>query len=362
MGVVGAGGPSALDLRALVEAVAPGAELVAARPLGEGADDKALGYGALWLVEARAPGGRPLRFALRTARAGDFGHERRADRAASLLLAFDTFGDVPAHVEAVDVGAIVAGGFASLARAGEFYLVTRFVEGRLFADDLRRIADARRADEGDVTRVAALARYLVTLHGERREGATVYARAIRDVIGHGEGLFGVVDGFPDGVPAAPPARLARIELAAAAFRSRLRARAARLCRTHGDFHPWNILFGDGDSIALLDASRGSEGDAADDVTCLALNLPFFALDREGAWEGALRGLWGRFWRDYLEGSGDHELLEVAPPFLAWRALVLANPRWYPALGERSRDRLLSFAERALDRGRLELGDVESLFA
>ena len=114
-------------------------------------------------------------------------------------------------------------------------------------------------------------------------------------------------------------------------------------------------------IALLDASRGSEGDAADDVTCLAVNFPFFALGADGAWQGALRGLWTRFWDEYLAGSGDRELLEVAPPFLAWRALVLANPRWYPAVDPGARDRLLSFVERALDRGRLDLDDVEALF-
>jgi hypothetical protein len=33
---------------------------------------------------------------------------------------------------------------------------------------------------------------------------------------------------------------------------------------------------------------------------------------------------------------------VAAPFIAWRALVMASPVWYPALGEPLRRRLLEF--------------------
>jgi hypothetical protein len=360
-------GPSAADVRALVGSVVEGAEVVAVRPLGSdaGAHDateKALGYGAPVAIDARMRDGTARRFVLHTAVAGDFGHERRADRAAEMLLAFDTFGGVPRHVAAVDVGALVGAGFTSLARAGEFYLLTTFADGHLYAEDLRRIAATRRATDEDEARVVSLARYLVALHAERRDAPTAYVRAIRDLVGHGEGIYGLIDGYPADVPRAPPARLEALERRAAAWRWRLRGREARLCRTHGDFHPYNLVFSDDGSLSLLDASRGSEGDPADDVTCLAINLPFFALGAPGAWEGALRGLWQRFWAEYLDGSGDGGLLEVAPPFLAWRALVLANPRWYPAVDARDRDRLLAFAERALDAGRLELGDVEALFA
>jgi hypothetical protein len=41
--------------------------------------------------------------------------------------------------------------------------------------------------------------------------------------------------------------------------------------------------------------------------------------------------------------GDGELFEVAPPFLAFRALVIAHPRWYPHLSDRTRTALLRFA-------------------
>jgi hypothetical protein len=354
-------------VRALVEALVPGASVLDVTVLGPGrgsaggATEKAIGYGQPVEITARLPGGATRRFVLHTAVAGDFGHERRADRAAEMLLAFDTFPRIPSHVEAVDVGAIVDGGLVSLRRAGEFYLLTSYADGHLYAEELRRIADARRASPEDVARCERLARYLVALHRERRDCPSAYVRAIRDLVGHGEGIFGLIDGYPSDVPAAPPARLEAIERRCVAWRWRLRGREARLARTHGDFHPFNVVFDDRGELSLLDASRGSEGDPADDVTCMAINYAFFAVGSPGAWEGALRGLWRRFWGLYLAESGDAGLLEAAPPYFAWRALVLANPRWYPALAADARDRLLGLVEGTLDRGRLDPDDAEALF-
>jgi hypothetical protein len=36
------------------------------------------------------------------------------------------------------------------------------------------------------------------------------------------------------------------------------------------------------------------------------------------------------------------VLEAAAPFIAWRALVMASPVWYPALEERLRQKLFDF--------------------
>ena len=98
-----------------------------------------------------------------------------------------------------------------------------------------------------------------------------WRRAVRDLLGHGEGIFGIVDGYPDGVPGAPPERLEALERAALAWRWRLRGRAGRLRRTHGDFHPFNVIFAEGTRFTLLDASRGGLGDPADDLVALTVN-------------------------------------------------------------------------------------------
>jgi len=64
-------------------------------------------------------------------------------------------------------------------------------------------------------------------------------------------------------------------------------------------------------------------------------------------------LWQAFWKTYLSGTSDWELLEVIAPFFAWRALVVASPVWYPDLSRAQRDRLIRFAERVLDQGAFE---------
>jgi len=102
------------------------------------------------------------------------------------------------------------------------------------------------------------------------------------------------------------------------------------------------MFREGADFSVLDRSRGEWGEPADDVTCLSLNYVFFSLQRAGRLEGGFEALWLRFWRRYLEGSGDPGVLEAAAPFIAWRALVMASPVWYPALEERLRQKLFDF--------------------
>lgn len=356
---------------ALARVVGGGARAATIRFGGEFAADvddaaetrKAIGYGEPLLFSLQDADGGERRFVWHTVKADDFGHDRRADRAQNLLLAYKTFADLPRHVEAVDVGAIAPDGdLVSLHDCGEPYLITRYAPGAPYADDLRRLAGGAPLGERDRDRCARLAEYLVDLHRMPAERPAMYTRALRDVIGSGEGIYGIVDGYPEDTPAAPPDRLRAIERACADYRWHLRGLEHRGVRVHGDFHPFNILFDEGDELALLDASRGCRGDAADDVCCLAINYVFFALAHPDAWEASLGALWTRFWDRYLELSGDRELLVAAPLYLAWRALVLACPAWYPDLGERERDALLKLAERALAVGHFEPAWAEELFS
>ncbi|WP_433928131.1 phosphotransferase family protein [Sorangium cellulosum] len=357
------------SVRQLIEAVLPGARVVDVTPMGpdggssRDGTEKAAGYGAPRRITVERRDGSMQRLVLHTVTADAFGHDRRSDRAAEVLLAFDTFGSIPAHVQVVDIGTLTHDRrFLSLVDAGEFYLLTTYAEGRIYAEDLRRIAAEGRATPRDLARCEALARYLVALHAAPGAQPGSYRRAVRDLVGHGEGIFGIIDGYPADAPGAPPERLQAIERRCVAWRWKLRGRDRRLARTHGDFHPFNIVFNEKSQLTLLDTSRGSQGDPADDVACLAVNYVFFALDAPGAWQGAFRALWQRFWRVYLGESGDAGVLEVAAPFLAWRALVLANPAWYPAVTPRARDALLGFAERALDAERFDPDDADRVFA
>jgi aminoglycoside phosphotransferase (APT) family kinase protein len=214
----------------------------------------------------------------------------------------------------------------------------------------------------DLERCDALSRALAALRTAPLRDAVAWRRAVRDLVGHGEGVFGIVDAYGDDVPAAPPARLARLEERCLEWRWRLRGRPERLCRTHGDFHPFNIVFGEGSRFTLLDASRGCKGDPADDVVALTVNYVFFALQSAGSWRRGFAPLWRRFWEATLAAPGGAAVLESAAPFLAWRALVLGCPRFYPALAPAARDALLRLAERALAAPAFDPSWAEEPFA
>jgi len=332
--------------------------------MGSIADDRAatelkhIGYGEPALVRYRVGGrvgGREQRAVLHTMAPNWFGHDRRSDRAALVLLAADTYAEVPRHTRVLDVGAFDARGeLVSLAGEGEFYLLTEYAEGTLYARDLRDLEVRGEATGRDVARAGALASYLADLHREPPGGAgdratELYRRALRDLIGSGEGLFGIADSYPEGGPVAAE-RLAAIEQRCVAFRWRLRGRSHRLRRTHGDFHPYNILFGEGADFTLLDASRGGRGDPADDLAALTINYVLGGVVYPGAWRRGLEPVWDAFWSTYLDTTRDREVLEAIPPFFAWRALVVASPVWYPTLTPSMRDQLLTFAEQTLDAG------------
>ncbi|HEX9051770.1 MAG TPA: phosphotransferase [Anaeromyxobacter sp.] len=355
-------------LAALADRLFPGAAVVRAEPLlpdATGADEeKAIGYGQPMKVLVREPDGRTHALVFRTQVANEYGHDRRADRVEAAVLAYDVFGEIPAHVRALDVGLVGDDGrLVSLRGTGEPYLVTDWAEGTLYAEDLRRVAREGVARPVDLARCEALAAWLAALHARKLDDPVAWRRAVRDLLGHGEGIFGIVDGYPGDAPAAPPARLRAIEERCLAWRWRLRDQGSRLSRTHGDFHPFNLVFAPGEAATRftpLDASRGGKGEPADDLTALSVNYVFFAAEHRAAWARGLGPLWRAFWTRWLEATGDRRALELAPPFLAWRALVVSSPRFYPHLGARARDLLLRLAERALDAGRLDLDLPDAL--
>jgi hypothetical protein len=358
-------------VRQLIAQLRPGARVTrierfapdGAAPEAGAETTKAAGYGQPVHISIAGANGLDEELVLHTATPDGFGHDRRADRVAELVLAFDTFADVPSHVRALDVGVIDAdGGLRSLGVGGEPYLLSTYARGRVYAEDLRRIARDGRASKPDRRNVVALARYLAGLHRARFDAPVVYMRALRDLVGGGEGVFGLVDSYPDGTPGAPPESLHAIEEACMRWRWRLRGKCHRLCRVHGDFHPWNIVLGEHDQPTLLDASRGCRGDAADDVAAMAVNFPLFALDAGPNGKQVLADLLMMFVATYLEASADDEVLTVIAPFLAWRCLVVVSPVFYPGVLARDRERVLAFATKVLASDRFEPSMAASLFA
>lgn len=340
--------------------VGPDARLVDAAPLtaDEAAEHKGFGYGEPVRVRYSVNGERRA-LVIHTMAPDIFGHDRRADRAAALLGSYDIFTS-PAHVRALDVGFIEDGELTPGGR-GEPFLVTEYAEGELYAGDLHRLATQDRASRRDHARVRALVSYIAAMT-KRRGAPAEYRRAIRDIVGGGEGIFGLRDAYADDDPIATPERLAKLTSAACAARERLRSFEHRATHIHGDLHPYNVLFDDADQLRLLDRSRGGVGDVADDVTCMAINYLAAALRERGVFSGALRELWSELWSRVAEETGDREMVCVVPVFFAWRTLVLASPVWYPDAPAAVREALLRMSERLLGGASFDPARVDELIA
>jgi hypothetical protein len=321
---------------------------------------KQIGYGVPLLVQYRVGSGEPgttpraAQAVFRTQAPNWFGHDRRSDRACLSLLANDTYGAQPRHIQVQDVGAIRGDELVSLRDAGEFYLVTSYVEGHLYADDLRRIGGSEYATGTDLARARALAKHLTELHTPLADGRDVYVRAVRDLVGSGEGIFGIVDSYPADFERQDLLRA--IEHHAIDWRARLVARhAATVCRTHGDYHPYNVLFREGIDFTLLDASRGGAGDAADDVAAMLINYLFYGMRAPSAWG---RGF-GALFRTFVAEYEADDVFERIPPFFAWRALVLASPAWYPDVAPDIRHALLESAVAWLDGAPFDPSSIDA---
>jgi phosphotransferase family enzyme len=334
----------------------PNTTLLSYGPIGKESSKgtyKRYGYGSP--VKLTFQVGKTRRSAvLETMSPGPFGHEHMADRAQAILWDYESYGRLPRHVPALDVGAFTSRqDLFSVARAREFFVLTQWVEGTSYYEDLRRLVDGGSLRTLDRRRTRRLAGYLATIHRRKRRDPDLYRRRLRELIGHGECIMGLTDSYPIPFGFITADRLRAIEDACNQWRWRLHNQAHRLSQVHGDFHPWNVLFREGTNFSVVDRSRGEWGDPADDVTSMTVNYLFWSLCRHRRLEGAFEVLFRLFWDTYLEQSDDKEIMASAAPFFAFRGLVIASPVWYPKLPMKIRGSLFRFMENVLEAPRFE---------
>ncbi|MHC1585935.1 MAG: phosphotransferase [Candidatus Hecatellaceae archaeon] len=321
-------------------------------------DLKGFGYGKPLFVDYEV-GGRKLSVVIQTMKPDSFGHENPGDRAQSLILAYQTYGKLPRHVRALDVGVFTKRkAMISLGDFEEFFLLVEKAEGREYFWDLNEVAKRGKLTSLDVERCKVLASYAAEIHRVKRDAPNLYRRRIRDLIGHGECIMGLIDNYPESLDFTSQAELELLEKLCVGWRWKLRGKEYRLSQVHGDFHPWNVLFREGVDFTVLDRSRGEWGEPGDDVSCMSINYIFYSLQSSGKWGEPFKTLFETFMETYLDRSGDEEVLEVLQPFYAWRALVLASPVWYPTLPQKVRRTILNFALNVLEAEKFDWKNVE----
>jgi hypothetical protein len=320
---------------------------------------KGFGYGKPYLIEFNV-NGRKNSVVLETMRSNIFGHEFASDRAQSLLMAHSLFSKLPRHAKSIDVGVFMKdGNLMSVGNYAEFFILTEKVEGKEYYKDLERIRDEKRLADIDIERCQTLSDYLAEIHSVKKNSQELYRRRVRELLGHGECIMGLIDSYPSKLDFVTSKELESIEKKCISWRWKLKNRTNRLCQVHGDFHPWNVLFKDRSDLSVLDRSRGEWGEPADDVAAMTINYLFFSLQVYGSLEGPFKILYQKFLNDYIDKTGDQEILSVIQPYYVWRALVVASPIWYPNLSYDVRRKLFNFINNVLALDRLDLNKINS---
>ncbi len=312
----------------------PGSTFIALNPLGEGVHGVGYSVAFEWKWKRH-------NIIIKTLFPKDFGHDYFSDRAQVLLLANKAYNIMPKHVRSIDVVG-VGKQLVPVGDCDEFFIVMEEAHGEDYFKDLDVIKERKSITDADRQKCLDLADFLAEIHQEKYKDPVLYKRRIRDTIGNGECIMGVLDTYPQ-VKFTDNEEMVKFVQLAVKWWGNLKDRGHRLCAVHGDYHPGNIWWEDEEFI-LLDRSRGIYGEPADDVTCLSINYLFYGLRvNEDKFEGPFKELFDLFLDRYFTKTKDDEMWEVMAPFFAFRTTVICNPLFYPDVTDKTRRRLFNFA-------------------
>lgn len=329
----------------------PSARLISMQYLGEGVHGRA--YRIVFTVS-----GEKRYLIMKTLFPSRFGHDHYADRAQVLLRANENYNRMPKHVKAVDIVGDCGVKLVSIKDAREFYIFMDEVKGAPYFSDLDLILKRGSLTQEDTERAVTLASFIAGIHGCKYTGedrGILYRRRIRDLIGHGECIMGIADAY-DVSAFSSQEELVNYVIKCLPWWGRIRGKGERLSSVHGDFHPGNIRLHEND-FTLLDRSRGSWGEPADDLTSLSVNYLHYALKERGRFEGPFAELFRLFWDKYMDDTHDNGIYDVVQPFFAFRILVITNPGFYPEDSYEVKRKLMNFGHSVLEEKRFKIDHI-----
>lgn len=231
----------------------------------------------------------------------------------------------------------------------EALLSLALAQGVRLPEALGEVTSEGLASEREIALFQSLARLLVRQHKiPVLAPPTAYRDAFRrSITDEGSGVLALLDALPQGKNGLETQRLSAFERRYLAWRWRLREREGRLRKIHRALRLEQVMVLPDGEVILFEPQIDL-GDPAADLSAIAVGLLEMAAREPLSWFDGYKPLFDALWSTYLADSGDHEMLDVAPPFLAFRALAAAaTPSPDRPLTPTAQRKLFAFAEEAL---------------
>ncbi|MAG61441.1 hypothetical protein CMI43_01315 [Candidatus Pacearchaeota archaeon] len=258
----------------------------------------------------------------------NLGMDHYSDRASSLLDAHDNYNKMDNHVKSEDVIAQNEdNSLTSVGNAKEFYILMEEAKGDDLFKDFNEIKETKQLKDETKEKILTISNFLVELHKNKHKSIPLYRRKIRDTIGSGGSLIGLLDMHPDSAFEQFEKKWMSIVSKSIIFWRRSRDMHNRLCEIHADYHPGNLWFED-QKLTILDRSRGRFGEPADDITAFIINPIMYSLITNGNFEGPFKEIFDIFWNNYFKKTNDKEMRKIMAPYIAFRVAVVTNPIFY----------------------------------